>query len=456
MKRLLILCALLMMTGCGIYKPYTRPEVKSDGLYGAEYETSDSTSLADLKWEELFTDEKLQSLIRLGLEQNTNMQAAHLAVAQAEAALKSARLSYLPSFNLAPNGGVSSFDGSKGAWTYSVPLTASWQVDIFGGLTNAKRRAKAAYAQSQEYCQAVRTQLIAGIANYYYTLLMLDSQHRVTSQTAASLMQSAETMRAMMGAGMANRAAVSQMEAAAYAANASLFDLCQQIREVENAFCALLGRTPGVIKRSTLDEQQLPEELLAGIPVQLLSNRPDVRMAEYQLAQAHYATAGARSALYPSLSLSGVAGWTNNAGSVIVNPGKLLLSAATSLAAPIFNGGKLRAQLKIAKAQQEEAALRFQQALLDAGGEVNNALSQVQTARDKRVWRTQQIEALERAYESTQLLMEHGSTTYLEVLTAQQNLLAGQISQITDHFEELQGTVSLYAALGGGREEVSE
>ncbi len=443
------------MTGCGIYKPYTRPEVKSEGLYGAEYETSDSTSMADMKWEELFTDEKLQALIRLGLEQNTDMQAAHLAVVQAEAALKSARLSYLPSFNLAPNTSWS-YAGAGDTWSYSVPLTASWQVDIFGGLTNAKRRAKAAYAQSQEYCQAVRTQLIAGIANYYYTLLMLDSQHRVTSQTAASLMQSAETMQAMMGAGMTNRAGVAQMEAAAYAANASLFDLCQQIREVENAFCALLGEVPHAIDRSTLDEQQLPEELMAGIPVRLLSNRPDVRMAEYQLAQAHYATAGARSALYPSLSLSGTAGWTNSLGGVIVSPGKIIYSVVASLAAPIFNGGKARAQLKIAKAQQEEAALRFQQALLDAGGEVNNALAKVQTARDKRIWRTQQIEALEHAYESTQLLMEHGSTTYLEVLTAQQNLLSGQISQIADRFEELQGTVNLYAALGGGREVAEE
>lgn len=452
MKQILICCLATLMVGCGIYKPYTRPEVKSDLLYGAEFETSDSTSMADLRWEELFTDPQLQILIQKGLENNVDMQAAHLTVVQAEAALKSARLSYLPSFNLAPNGAVASFDNSPAAWTYTVPLAASWQVDIFGGLTNAKRRAKASYAQSQAYCQAVRAQLIGGIANCYYTLLMLDSQYRVTEEMASLMSKSAETMAAMMEAGMANRAGVSQMEAAAYAAHASLFDLCQQIREVENGLCALLGEVPHAIERSTLEEQILPVKLQTGLPVQLLSNRPDVQMAEYQLVVAHYATAGARSTLYPSLSLSGTAGWTNNAGSVIVNPGKLLLSAAAQLAAPLFNGGKARAQLKIAQAQQQEAALRFQQTLLDAGSEVNNALSAVQSARAKQEWRTRQVEALTRAYESTELLMKHGSTTYLEVLTAQQNLLSGRIAQIADRFEELQSTINLYTALGGGRE----
>ncbi len=452
MKQILICCVATLMVGCGIYKPYTRPEVESDALYGAEYETSDSTSMADLDWQELFTDPYLQTLIEKGLNHNVDMQAAHLAVTQAEAALKSARLGYLPSFNLAPGGSVSSFDGSKGSWTYSVPLAASWQIDIFGGITNAKRRAKASYSQSQEYRQAVRSQLIAGIANLYYTLLMLDKQYGVTYEMSQLMTQSAETMRVMMQAGMTNRAGVAQMEAAAYATHASLFDLCQQIREVENGLCALLGERPHSIERSTLDAQQLPEELHTGLSIQLLQNRPDVRMAEYQLAQAHYTTAGARSALYPSLSLSGTAGWTNNAGAVVVNPGKLLLSAATSLAAPLFQGGKARAQVKIAQAQQQEAALRFQQALLDAGAEVNNALSAVQSARAKQEWRTRQVEALRQAYESTQLLMKYGSTTYLEVLTAQQNLLSGEIAQITDRFEELQATVNLYNALGGGRE----
>lgn len=452
MKRYIIITLALAITSCGIYKPYARPKVSTEGLYGAEYDTQDSTTIADIAWQEFFTDVKLQALIERGLEQNTDMQSAQWRIREAEAALKSARLAFLPSFNLAPTGGVSSFDSSASAWTYSAPISASWQIDIFGGINNAKRKAKAVYAQSQEYRQAVRTQLIAGIANYYYTLLMLDSQYMVTALTAESLTHSAETMDAMMDAGMANRAAVSQTEAAAYSAQASLHDITLQIREVENALCALLGETPHAIERTTLLEQQMPEEFAVGVPLLLLSNRPDVRLAEYSLIQAYYATAAARSALYPTLTLNGLLGWTNNAGSAIVNPGSLLLSATASLVAPIFNAGKARAQVKIADAQREEALLSFQQSLLNAGGEVNNALSQVQSARAKREWREKQIISLEAAVESTELLMQYGSTTYLEVLTAQQNLLSGRISQINDRFEEIQGMVNLYIALGGGRE----
>ena len=453
MKRVIILAVATLLVGCGIYKPYSRPEtIRTDSLFGVEYESADTTSIADLKWQDMFADSQLQQLIESALESNTDMQSAHLRVEEAEAALKSARLAFLPSFNFAPNGGVSSFDGSKGAWTYTVPLAASWQIDIFGGLNNAKRRAKANYAQSLEYRQAVRTELISQVANLYYTLLMLDAQFEATQLTAESLKKSAKTMDAMMSAGMANRASVAQLEAAAYSASAALLDLGHSIREVENALCSILGETPRNIERGKLLEQQLPESLSTGVPLRMLQYRPDVRMAELGLEQAFYSTAAARSALYPSLTLEGVVGWTNSAGAVVVNPGKILLSATASLFAPIFNGGRARAQLKIAKAQQEEACLSFQQALLNAGAEVNNALSKCQTARAKGEWRAKQIEALESAYNSTQLLMKHSSTTYLEVLTAEQNLLSGRISQITDRFDEIQATIELYQALGGGRE----
>lgn len=455
MKRIMILCTVALMTGCGIYKPYSSPEVKSENLYGAEYESQDTTSLADLGWRELFGDAALQQLIERGLAQNSDMQAAHLRIKEAEAALKSARLAFLPSFNLSPNGGISSFDGVAGSWTYSVPLAVSWQIDIFGGVNNAKRRAKATFLQSQEYAQAVRTQLIAGIANTYYTLLMLDSQYEVTKRSAESLEKSAKTMAAMMQAGMADRTAVSQIEAASFSAHAALFDISHAIREVENTLCAMLGETPHDIERGSLLEQQLPESLAVGVPLRLLQHRPDVRAAEYSLMQAYYSTAAARSALYPTLTLSGTLGWTNNAGAVVTNPGKILLSAAGSLVAPIFNAGRARAQVKIAKAQQEQALIAFQQALLNAGGEVNTALSQCQSARAKRQWRDKQIEALEQAYQSTQLLMKHSSTTYLEVLTSEQELLSGRLSQIADRFDEIQGTINLYLSLGGGRDDAA-
>ena len=454
MKKILIVCLAAAMTSCGIYKNYQRPDVVTDGLYGTA-ETADSTTLGDISWQEMFTDPQLQALIDLALTNNTDLQSAQWRVKEAEATLKSARLAYLPSFNFAPQGTISSFDNGAASKTYSIPVTASWQIDIFGGLTNAKRKAKALYLQSREYQQAVRTQLIASVANLYYTLLMLDSQYEVTKETAAKWEESVRTMREMKAAGMTNEAGVAQYEGSYYGIVASLNDIEYSIRETENSLCSVLGEVPHEIVRGRLDEQQLPDNLAVGVPVQMLSNRPDIRQAEYSLMQSFYATNAARSALYPSITLSGSAGWTNNAG-VITNPGKLLLSAAGSLLQPIFNANANRANLKIAKAQQEESKLAFQQALLNAGAEVNNALTQCQTARAKTDLRIKQIEAMERAVESTGLLMQHSSTTYLEVLTAQQSLLSAQLSQIADQFDEIQGVVNLYQALGGGRDLTTE
>ena len=454
MRKAIIILAAAAMTGCGIYKPYTRPEVMTDGLYGTA-ETNDSTTLGDINWQEMFTDPQLQTLITRALENNTDLQSAGWRVKEAEATLKSARLAYLPSFNFAPQGSLSSFDGATPTKTYTIPVTASWQIDIFNGLTNAKRKAKALYLQSQEYEQAVKTQLIASVANLYYTLLMLDSQYTVTEETAAKWRQSVEMMRAMKDAGLTNEAGVAQYEANTLSIEASLHDLAYQRTQTENSLCSLLGEAPHTIVRGELAAQHMPETLAVGVPLQMLSNRPDIRQAEYSLMQSYYATASARSALYPSITLSGTLGWTNNNG-IIVDPGKLIWTAAASLLQPIFNANANRAQVKIAKAQQEESRLAFQQALLNAGAEVNNALVQCQSARAKTDLRIAQIEALERAVEATELLMQHGTTTYLEVLTAQQSLLSAQLSQISDQFDEIQGIVNLYQALGGGRDLTSQ
>lgn len=454
MKKQIITLAVaaLLLSGCGIYTKYERPEMNTDGLYGQDVEVEDTASIATLSWRELFTDSQLQTLIEHALAGNTDLQSAHWRIKEAEATLSSARLSYLPSFMLTPQGGVSSFDNSKGSWTYTGIASASWEIDIFGKLTNAKRRSKALYLQSLEYEQAVSTSLIANVANLYYTLLMLDEQYRISEATAVNWNESIRTMRAMMAAGMTNEASVSQSEANCRQVEASLLDLKQQIKEVENSLSILLGDVPGDVERGRLEGQTFPQELTVGVPLQLLSRRPDVKSAELSLASAFYSTNAARSVFYPSITLGGTAGWTNSAGSMIVNPGKLLLSAVGSLTQPLFNRGLNIAQLKIAKAQQEEAKLSFQQALLNAGSEVNNALTQVQTSRDKAELRMQQVASLETAVRSTQLLMQHGTSTYLEVLTAQQSLLSAQLTQVADRFNEIQGIINLYQALGGGRD----
>lgn len=453
MKRTIILLttATALLSSCGIYTKYQPTETTPDNLYGEEVAVDDTTNFGNVNWRELFTDPQLQVLIEQGLQNNTDLRSAQLKIEEAEAALMSAKLAFLPSFALSPQGTVSSFDGGKATQTYTLPVTASWELDIFGRLRNAKQQAKALYAQSKDYQQAVRTQLIAGIANIYYTLLMLDEQLAVSQQTEESWKETVASTRALMDAGLANETAVSQMEAAYYSVQTSILNLKEQINQVENSLALLLAETPRHYERGNLADQRFPEDVAVGVPMQLLSNRPDVRAAERSLEQAFYATNQARAAFYPSIVLSGSAGWTNSAG-IIVNPGKFLASAVGSLTQPLFNKGQIMAQYRITKAQQEEASLAFQQALLNAGSEVNDALVACQTSKAKTVLFEKQIQSLEKALESTSWLMEYSTTTYLEVLTARQSLLNAQLSQTANRFSEIQSMINLYQALGGGRE----
>ena len=445
-----ILVAAAVMSGCSIYGHYSRPEdIKTDNLFGDNVSTSDSTSIAQIPWREFFTDAKLQALIEEGLQNNHDLHAATLRIEEAQASLRAARLSYFPSVSFSPNASLSSYNFGDFSGSYKLPVDVSWEFDLAGRLFNKKNKAKAAYEQTLINQRAVQTRLIATIANNYYTLLMLDSQLAISRTTAANWKENVRIMRAMMDAGMTNKASVSQTEANSYSIEASLFDLERQIREVENAMSMILGSTPRTIERGELDMQTTRVDFSVGVPAQLLSNRPDVRAAELDLAMAHYSTNLARAAFYPSINLSGTLGWVAS-GSALVNPGEFLLSFVGSLVQPIFNKGANRAQLKIAKAQQEQAKSAFVQTLLEAGAEVNDALMQFQTARNKADVRVRQIEALESAVESTQLLMRHGDATYLEVLTAQQNLLSAQLKQISDRFEGIQGIINLYQALGGG------
>ena len=444
-------CAALL-SSCGIYTTYHPATEVPEQLYGEEVVVSDSSSIASLHWRELFTDPYLVTLIEQGLANNTDYLAAGLRVQEAEATLLSAKLAYLPSLALAPQGTLSHLEGHKMTKAYSLPATASWEIDLFGKLRNAKRQSQALLAQSKDYQQAVRSQLIAGIANTYYTLLMLDEQLRIAEQTATSWGESARATHALMQAGMTNEAAVAQMEAAYAQVSASVLDLKDQINQVENSLSLLLAETPHRVQRGTLAGQTWPSSLSVGFPVSLLANRPDVRAAERSLEQAFYATNQARAAFYPSITLSGSAGWTNSAGGMISNPAQFVASAVGSLTQPLFAKGQLTGQLKIAKAKQEEASLQFQQTLLQAGAEVNEALVQYQTAQEKRDLYAQQVNALQTAYRSTSLLMEHGTTTYLEVLTAQQSLLSAQLTQVANEVTEIQSLIQLYQALGGGAE----
>ena len=445
----ILLWAVCLMTGCSIYKPYSRPEVQTEGLYRDLEETKDTASIATLGWRNLFSDKKLQALIEKGLERNTDLRVAHTRVKAAEAVLMNARLSYLPSVVLAPDGSISGTEGAKAIKTYNLVASASWEIDLFGKVTNAKREALAALEGSRAYRQAVETQLIATIANSYYMLLMLDRQLIISEQTLITWKETEHSIEALKRAGKSNDAAVLQAKANRLALEASVVSIRKSIRETENGLSALLADTSHGIMRGALQKQQFPDTLSAGLPIQLLANRPDVRQAEWNLAQAYYATNAARSAFYPSLTLSGSTGWTNNVGGVVVNPGSWLFSAVGSLMQPLFNKGTNIANLRQAKARQEEALLLFQQSLLDAGKEVNNALTRWQSARIRMDYVNQQIMTLQEAVRKTELLMQHTSINYLEVLTARQRLLEAELTQAQDKFEEIQGVIDLYHAVGG-------
>ena len=451
MKKIFIgLFLLTGLAGCQ-YRTYERPAIaETDSLYLRSTASADSASIADLSWRELFTDPLLQNLIDSGIANNTDLNIARLKVEEAQALLTASKLAYLPSVSLTPQGTLRSVEDGSTTKSYDLAASADWEIDLFGRITNAKREARAVLEQSEAYRQAVQTQLVATIANSYYSLLMLDKQYEISRSTAELWAENLRVMRALKEAGQTTEMAVAQIEASKLAVDASLLTMQQQITEMENSISSLLGDVPRQIERSTLDAQSFPDTLSVGVPLQLLQRRPDVRQSEAALAAAFYVTNQAYAAFYPSITLSGSAGWTNAAGAVIANPGQWLFTAVGSLVQPLFNRGQNVANLKVAKAQQQEALLTFRQSLLDAGTEVNNALLQWQTARQRLVIDRQQIASLQSAVRSSELLMLHSSQNYLEVLTARQTLLEAELSAVSDRFDEIQGVINLYHALGGG------
>ena len=397
----------------------------------------------------MFTDRKLQSLIETGIKQNTDLNVARLRVEAAEAALITAKLSYLPSLGINAEGGSSQYDGTT-AKTYNVGASASWELDIFGRLTAAKRGAVAALQGSRDYQQAVQTQLVATIADSYYTLSMLDTQMAINNRTLENWRATVRTLEALKKVGKANEAGVLQAKANVMQLESSQLAIRKSISETENALSAILDMPSHSIERNNLTEASFPDTISIGVPLQLLSNRPDVRQAEMELAQAFYATNVARAAFYPNITLSGTLGWTNNGGGVITNPGQWLLNVIGSLTQPLFNRGVNIANLNIAKSRQEEAKLLFRQALLNAGKEVNDALTVWQTAKSQIEIGERRVSVLNDAVQKTELLMCHSGATYLEVLTAQQSLLEAETLQSQAYFERIQSIIKLYHALGGG------
>lgn len=443
----MILSLLLLLTGCGLYSKY-EPQPLEFELSEISNGDSVTSPLAYMSWRELFTDSYLQSWIEAGLESNSDLRIAKLSVEQAEAVLTASRLAFLPSVSVDVDGNVS----HKSTNRITIGPSASWEVDIFGKLRNLKLSAQASFYANESTQQAIQTSLISVIANSYYTLLMLDEQLSISERTLTTWDENIRALQALKRAGRTNEAAVLQARANRMQVENSTITLRNQITIQENAVKSLLMNPAADLSRGTLKEQSFPDTVASGLSLTLLSNRPDVRAAEYELQSAFYDINVARAAFYPSLILSGNLGWSASSGSGISNPASFIANAIGSLVAPLFNRGQNKANLKIAKSEYEILSLTFQQTLLDAGIEVNNALSSWQTAKDRLILDKKQIVALQGAVHNTRLLMRNSNTNYLEVLTAQQRLLEAELTEVNDTFDEIQSIINLYHALGGGIE----
>ena len=458
MKKLMIfMSAALLLSSCGLYNKYERPEVKDEGLVRDPYSLTDTLAVTDtasfgnMPWRSVFTDSQLQSLIQQGLDNNPDLLNAALNVKQVEAALMVARLAFLPSLVLSPQGTIASFDGAKASQTYSLPVSASWNVDLFGNLLSVKRSAQMQLIGMKDYQTVVKCNIISGIANLYYTLLMLDRQVEIVTDMEQLTKETWEKMKFMHENRIGYRStAVQSAEAAYYSVQAQKVDLLRQVRECENALSLLIGQQGQTIQRGTFANQSLPENLATGVSIQLLNNRADVHYAEMSLAQCFYNVETARSRFYPSITVTGTAAFTNSAGGAVVNPGKWLLSAVGSLVQPIFQHGQIVAGLKVAKAQYEQAYNSWQNAVLKAGNEVSNALLAYNTCDEKSKLDEKQVKIYEQNVEDTKLLYTSKGSSYLEVIQAQNGLLNARISKVTDDFNKMQAVVNLYQALGGG------
>jgi len=456
MKKLsIIILACLVLSSCGVYKKYESQNQAPENLYGEVPEEMLNEQLkqaAEMSWREFFTDPLLQELIDSALVRNTDLAAARLSIEQAQASLKAAKLAYLPSLSLSPSGGIGASYGlssgmSKASYSYGIPLQLDWNIGISGSVTVNKRKANAVLLQAEASRDVTQANLISTVAQLYYQLMLLDRELEILIQTDSLWEKSLDTERALWENGKAYSTAVNQMESSSLSVKTQIVDAKRSIRGAENSLCKILCITPQTIRRNSWGQFELPQRFSTGVPSVLLENRPDIKLANHTLEEAFYNTAAARAQFYPSFSLSGLLNWTNEG--FTVDPAGLLMKLLGTLTQPIFQQGKLRAQLKIAKLNQEKKFGDYVQAVINAGNEVNEALADCQTAKDKNDLYQRQVEVLQDAYDGTHELMNNGKASYIEVLTAQESLLSAQLNTAENMYNGSLAIINLYIALGG-------
>ena len=465
------LSAVVMLGSCGVtkrakelYSKYDRPDQFSNQNIAAENVTRDAAqyaatsgeSFGDVDWHKVFTDPHLQSLIQYALEHNVDLLNATESIKMAEAQLSTARKGYIPTAAFAPSGtetGIVS-GAARGNWfeSYALPLSASWDAGLWGNLITAKRNAQVGLIAADDYQQVVRSRIICGVANLYYSTLLLDEQLKITKENEKNLKEIVQMMKMQYQLRGAKSTSVEAAESNLLNVQASIVTIKQQIHANENSLSLLVGRAASSISRGTLAQQSLPSSFSTGIPVETLLNRPDVHSSEMALAQCFYGVQSAKQNFLPSLKLSATGTFTNGSGVQVSNPGQMILSFVASLTAPLYQQGKLVAGLKVAEAKYNQAANTYRNSILKAGSEVSDALILYTSSKEKAEIDAKRVEVLKKNVEHTQMLyrMQSGNT-YLEVLTAETNLLSAELSKASDEFNKMQAVVNLYNALGGGR-----
>ena len=451
--RAAIFAVIVVIAGsCGIIKPYKQPADTGNKLY-RDVITTDTATLANIPWKQLFTDTLLQSLIGEGISNNLDLKVAVARIKVAAANARQSKLALLPSVDADATAAYQRVPSTQFGFpeAYQLYLTTSWEADIWGKLTSAKRASLASLLQSEAYKRAVQTQLVADIATNYYTLIAYDAQLQVTERTVENRKKEVETMKALKESDVVTGAAVVQSAANRYSVEITIPDLKQAIRETENTLSVLLGRSPDTIARAALEKQVVVTNLATGVPAQLLANRPDVQQAEYQLRNSFELVNVARTYFYPTLTITASGGFSSTALRDLFDPVSFFANITGGLLQPVFEKGLNKQRLAVAQANQEEYLNTFRKTLLVAGQEVSNAMYSYQSAVDKQSLRSEQIAYLQKSVDYTKQLLEYSSATnYTDVLTSEQSLLAAQLSSINDKLQQLTAVVNLYRSLGGG------
>jgi NodT family efflux transporter outer membrane factor (OMF) lipoprotein len=462
MKKVILFFAVgFLFTGCGLYNNYEKTVQEPEGVFGATPDITSATSetsIAEMSWREFFSDPLLQQLIEQALANNTDLNSARINIEKSEISLRTKKLAFLPSVYFSPQGSFSKFGSESWTRSYTIPLDVSWEVDVFGSLRNKKRAAKAALLQAQMTEEATRSNLISSVAQQYFYLQLLDRELDILISTDSLWKASLDTQQALYENGQAYSTAVNQQESSWLDVKLQIVAIKRAIRSTENEICSLLCITPQHIARSkwyadeyhSSSDKRLFEEryMKVGVPAMMLERRPDIRLANFYIEEAFYNVQAARAAFYPSITLTGELGWSNNGG--YVNPGKLLLQLVGQLSQPIFARGQINANYKTAQLTEENLKKKYVQAIVDAGNQVNEAIADCRAARQSHEYYHRQVEVLHEAYIGTHELMDNGKAQYLEVLTAQESLLNAQLNEASNMYNGAQALISLYVALGGG------